>query len=249
MDVLQFIAQIAVPVLALVISGVSFYLTNRMNKKVNKKDYEISENLKYELMKLIAALRSMDSKAVLQAHFNHQISYSKEIEILANLHTSPCYLLLLHSIKNDDARMMMDVTMQILIINGHALGVKDIRVFTNRILDYIKNEIDLQKAFDIDVITLLNNFCTMRGTAPELTEKDKQPTEQEQEFRNFIKYLVEHGNSDPNVLMYYGLYINDHKVLEKALKSGANIKVKEIEIIKKYSQEYDAFRETKNQAK
>ena len=105
MTALDIIGQVALPSLALIVSGISFYLTNRMNKKVNKKDYEISENLKYEILKLIAALRSLDAKAVLSVHINQKIDYSPEIKIISDLRVSPGYLIFLHSI-NDDLRTM-----------------------------------------------------------------------------------------------------------------------------------------------
>ena len=50
---------------AIIISSYFAQIANRMNKKVNEKDYEISEQLKYDLLKLVATLRFYDSKAAL----------------------------------------------------------------------------------------------------------------------------------------------------------------------------------------
>ena len=140
MSILGFIGQIAIPVLALLVSGFSFYLTNRMNKKVNKKDYEISENLKYELLQLIAALRALDAKAVISPHVNEKVDYSQELQVISNLRMSPGYLVFLHAIDNDKDRFWVDFNIQYLSIIGHKLPMQDIRMFSNRLLDLLKNK-------------------------------------------------------------------------------------------------------------
>lgn len=241
MNILQFTLQLTVSIIALIVSGVSFYLTNRMNKKVNKKDYEISENLKYELMKLIAALRFMDAKAALTVHFKQKMDYSREIDILADLQTSPGYLLFLKSIENDDERMLLDINMKMLVIDGNTISKDDIRSLTKRILYTIRNKTNLKGTLDIDVIALLNNFCTMRGAAPELSEKDKKPSAQSQVFCMFIQHLVEQGNTDPNVLLFYAVFTENEDLLSAALASGANPNTTDIELIKKYQKEYNDF--------
>lgn len=249
MDILQFTLQLTVSIIALIVSGVSFYLTNRMNKKVNKKDYEISENLKYELMKLIAALRSMDAKAVLTVHFKQKMDYSREIDILADLQTSPGYLLFLNSIENDDERMLLDTYMKILVIDGNTMSKDDIRILTNKILDSIRYKANLKATLDIDVIALLNDLCTMRGTAPELSEKDKKPSAKSQMFSMFIQHLVEQGNTDPNVLLFYAVFTENKDLVDEAIASGANPNTRDIELIKKYQKEYDDFCASQGQGK
>ena len=239
MNIIEFIGQIAVPVLALIVSGISFYLTNRMNKKVNKKDYEISENLKYEIMKLIAALRSMDAKAVLAPHFKQAMDYKQEIDILSKLQTSPGYLLFLHSVASDDDRMMLDLTMKMLVINGNAMNRQDIRISANRILDFIKNKTNFRDTLDVDVIALLDDLCDMRGTAPEFDESTVK--QDNVKLKDFFEYLIKNGNTDPDVLLFYSIFVNDKELTEKAINLGASLNVTDKELIERYKKEYNAF--------
>ena len=239
MNIIEFTGQIAVPVLALLVSGISFYLTNRMNKKVNKKDYEISENLKYEIMKLIAALRSMDAKAVLAPHFKQAMDYKQEIDILSQLQTSPGYLLFLHSVANDDDRMMLDLAMKMLIINGNSMNRKDIRIFANRILNFIKNKTNFKDVLDIDVIALLDDLCDMRGTSPEFDESTVK--QDNVKLKDFFEYLIKNGNTDPDVLLFYSIFVNDKELTEKAINLGASLNVTDKELIERYKKEYNAF--------
>lgn len=239
MNIIEFTGQIAVPVLALLVSGISFYLTNRMNKKVNKKDYEISENLKYEIMKLIAALRSMDAKAVLAPHFKQAMDYKQEIDILSQLQTSPGYLLFLHSVVNDDDRMMLDLAMKMLIINGNSMNRKDIRIFANRILSFIKNKTNFKDVLDIDVIALLDDLCDMRGTSPEFDESTVK--QDNVKLKDFFEYLIKNGNTDPDVLLFYSIFVNDKELTEKAINLGASLNVTDKELIERYKKEYNAF--------
>ena len=89
-----------------------------MNRKVNRKDYEISENLKYELLRLVAALRSLDAKAVISPHVEGKMDYTQEIGVISELRMSPGYLVFLHSINNDDDRFWIDFNIQMLFFQG-----------------------------------------------------------------------------------------------------------------------------------
>lgn len=240
MNILEFIGQIAVPALALIVSGLSFYLTNRMNKKVNRKDYEISENLKYELLKLIAALRALDAKAVMSPHVNKTMDYSQEIQVISNLRMSPGYLVFLHSINNDDDRFWIDFNIQLLSVVGKEMSMQDIRKFSNRLLDLLKNKTNLQGILDLEVLDLMKEFCEMKGTAPEFNDNNSESSF-DKKFKTYIEALVKQGNSDPDVLVWYGVLFSDTEILEKALKDGGRPNITQEEIIKKYKQVYDSI--------
>jgi hypothetical protein len=240
MSLLEIIGQIAVPALALIVSGVSFYLTNRMNRKVNRKDYEISENLKYELLRLIAALRSLDAKAVLSPHLKGKMDYSQEIKVISELRVSPGYLVFLHFITNDDDRFWIDFNIHFLSVEGNNMSMKDIRKFSNRIINILKNKTDLKGILDLEVLDLMKEICDMKGTAPQYEEEkveDKEPPI----FDSFINYLVSNGNSDPDVKVWYGVLYNNTEVLKQALDAGGNSKSTQQEIVDKYKSEFETF--------
>ncbi len=240
MNIFEFISQIAVPALALIVSGISFYFTNRMNKKVNKKDYEISENLKYELLKLIAALRALDAKAVISPHIASNVDYSQEIQVISNLRISPGYLVFLHSINNDDDRFWIDFNIQFLSIAGNTMHIQEIRRFSNRLLDILKNKTNLRGIFDLEVLDLMNEFCEMKGTAPKFQETNIEDNSADK-FKSFIAHLVEKGNCDPNVLVWHGVLTNNTTLLKEALASGGKSNITQQDIINSYKDEFDRF--------
>ena len=85
----HFVVDYLIPIVALIISCVTFYLTNKTNKKVNRKDYEMSENVKYELLQLLATLESIKSKTLVAPHCKVRMNYSEEIATLRKLKVSP----------------------------------------------------------------------------------------------------------------------------------------------------------------
>lgn len=55
------------------------------------------------------------------------------------------------------------------------------------------------------------------------------------QFKEFVEYLIkEEKNTDPDVLLFYGVFQDDAGLVEKALQEGANVKVTDTEIIKRY---------------
>jgi len=240
MNILEFIGQIAVPALALIVSGISFYLTNRMNKKVNKKDYEISENLKYELLRLIAALRALDAKAVISPRINCKMDYTQEIQVISNLRISPGYLVFLHSIDNDDDRFWIDFNIQFLSIAGNTMHINEIRRFSNRLLDILKNKTNLRGILDLEVLDLMREFCEMKGSTPKFQENNIEDNS-DTKFKSFIAYLVENGNCDPNVLVWHGVLTNNTSLLKEALASGGKSNITQQDIINKYKAEFESF--------
>lgn len=242
MSTIEFISQIAVPALALVVSGLSFYLTNRMNKKVNRKDYEISENLKYELLRLVAALRSLDAKAVISPHVEGKMDYTQEIGVISELRMSPGYLVFLHSINNEDDRFWIDFNIQMLSITGNDLSMHEIRMFSNRILDIVKNKTNLKGILDLEMMELMKEFCEMKGAAPEYKEV-KEEDAAEELFKAFVFHLVEEGNDDPDVLVWHAVLYDNTDLLKQALELGGRPNSTKRDIIDKYKDNFQKFKD------
>ena len=61
-------------------------------------------------------------------------------------------------------------------------------------------------------------------------------------FKSFADYLVNKKNIvDPDVLFLYGVTEIDLNVAEKAIESGANLDVTDVELVAKYSNEYEEY--------
>lgn len=239
MDILQFIGIIGIPAVALIVSSISYYKTNRMSKKVNSKDYEISENLKYELMQLIAVLKSLDSKAALSPGLNVKADYLPEINEISKLVISPSYLVFLRSIDNEKDRSWVDLNIHYLVIRGNEMSRSEVRQFSNRVLDLIKNTTSLKNTLNLDVFNLMKEFCDMKGAVPKYEEKEAK--NDNEMFSLFLSYLRNNGVDDPDVNVFYGVVNGDEELLKQALNAGGNPNITDKAIIKKYKDLYLSF--------
>lgn len=243
MRILEFISDVAFPALALIISCVTFYFTNSMNKKVNKKDFEISENLKYEILRLIAALRSINAKSNLINSLPGRVNYNDEIKIINDLKLSPGFLLFLRAIRSDDERFWLDLHIQLLTINSSRMSDAEINSIAGKTLNYLKSSTTLKEVLDIEVFELIKEFCDIKGAVPNYVEQ-KQDSKDDA-FIQFLTYLKKDlGISDPDINLFIGAATNDAKLVEQALNDGANQKGTHIDIINKYPVEFKKFMDT-----
>ena len=89
---------------------------NELAKMINSKEYQIYEDLKYQMIQVIAAVRAIDAKAAValdiqnESNQTYKPNFSLEIDILEKLQSSPGYLIFLNSIVNSDARTRIEST-------------------------------------------------------------------------------------------------------------------------------------------
>lgn len=237
MDILEFISQNAVSGLAVIVSCVSAYFTNRMNKKVNKKDFEIAENLKYELTHLLATLRSLKAKAVLSPHLPKKIGLSQELTVLSELRMSPGFLLCLHALDDDEDKWKLQFLTMYLSAIGEELKVSEI-IDKSEQIERLLQKIDSKKIKKVNIFELLKEFSNMKEIAPAYKELQVKENEEDVLFKTFINNLVESGNTDPDVMLWHAVLTNDKDKLSKAADAGAKLNVTDKEMIKRYQTEY-----------
>lgn len=92
---------------AIVLSIIAYRQSTKAALKVSSKEHEMSENLKYDILQLIAVLNAIDEKARLKT-LRGKIDYSHEIEILLRLQSHPEFLLLIRSIKESPYRNVLE---------------------------------------------------------------------------------------------------------------------------------------------
>ena len=109
----------------------------------------------------------------------------------------------------------------------------------DRTLDFIKNKTNFRDTLDVDVIALLDDLCDMRGTSPEFDESTVK--QDNVKLKDFFEYLIKNGNTDPDVLLFYSIFVNDKELTEKAINLGASLNVTDKELIERYKKEYNAF--------
>ena len=205
MNAIEYLSQNAVAIFALLLSCVTFYLTNRMNKKVNSKEFEITENIKYEILHLIAVLRAIDAKACLEPHTKDEINYSQELEEIAKIRTNPSFLYFLFTITKDDDRFWVQLNTNMLVVQGESMSHSDLRMYSNRMLKLLKIYIKFDAANEKDLKLLIPAFCEMKGLAPYEENHDKKT---DLKFNKLIDYLVKKGVKDPDVELFYGVMHN-----------------------------------------
>lgn len=227
--------------IALILSWISFHNSSNITEKINSVEFQISKEVRYQMIELVCALRSIDTKAAVAPHINEKIDYSEEREVLSKIQRSPSYHTYLLSIKDKDDRLLFDMRIRLL---SESLLVFDnessyeIRNWVHLILDHFVEGTDLEEAMQMKYNDMLVNLCKMEGVYSAFTPMPDEPNI----IADFTEYLiVEKRVNDPDVLLLNGAYNNDAEVMKKALDAGANRNVTSEMLIEKYSVEYDEF--------
>ena len=238
----HFVVDYLIPIVALIISCVTFYLTNKTNKKVNRKDYEMSENVKYELLQLLATLESIKSKTLVAPHCKVRMNYSEEIATLRKLKVSPGYLILLQSIKDESKRAHFDLLIELIIIQvGSGCSYRDLESFNNQIAEILQ-QVDVLQFSNVDVAKQISTFLATKGVAQWVTPASKEEVDEESEvIKAFTEYLISNGCQDPDVEYIYGTLAKRRDIIDKAVKNGANLKITYEEIVDRYEKELEQF--------
>lgn len=209
---------------------------NMLTEKINSKEYQMSENLKYELLKVVADLKSIETKASIEHIMFMSMDYSKEVEDIKTLRTSPGYLLYLNSIGNEEYRQFLDLALLMLTHPTDAFTAEHRRGFSHYALDILRNKTNLD-SISTDVGVLVEELCDMEIVAPQYKTQEANGS-----LELFLKYLMDEKTiNDVDVLFFFGRISNDTILLNQATKEGANTKITILEIIERYRTEYYQF--------
>lgn len=237
----------AISLVAIVLSYFSYKKSSQTAMKVSSKEHDISENLKYEVLKVISTIRALDTKATVGMSEKNGSDYSKEIEALIQLQLSPEYLLFLKSIKKDEDRLLMEL--RIRLLTQPSMPEKSIREWTHLIKEALENQVNLDEMVKQIVDDYHNNWnklvkelCEMEGVFSIYNNLNDKIIHEIN--RVFLKYLVnDKAYNDPCVFFLYGIMINDVKMVKEAKERGVDESVTDNEIKQKYHTEYDEFLE------
>ena len=120
-----------IEILVSFILGVSTTLvTNAYNKKINAKEYEISENFKSEFLEMVLSLYSIKDKI----EYEEPKDISAECEKLTELRLKPGYLLMMLSFKNEGEIVKFDNRLQEIIELKQYAGQIDPDIKENNIV-------------------------------------------------------------------------------------------------------------------
>lgn len=155
-----------------------------LTRKINSKEYQIYEDLKFSLLQVIASVRSIDAKAAVyldnlrDQHRENKLNqdFSQEIEIISKLQSTPGYLIFLHSIEDQESRTTIESIFRNLSMQIDYFDCSSIRVATHMLMDHIKSSINPTLINNDDVYNLMIDLCTMDGVFTNFN------------YENFLKY-------------------------------------------------------------
>lgn len=223
---------------------------NDILELASSRDYELVENVKTDLMSLIAVLHSIGKTSIYMNHMPQgtKMDLSIEYSTLGRIKNSASYLYLLKALKeqnedNLDLYFWFDVRYNIL------LGTRDTKVAL-QLLNTIKNaELDFGRIEQYKVQDVYSEFAKFsavgygddEGDSEELTDSTP-PTGPNDVFEDFVIHLVEEKScEDPDVMLFYSVFKNDPEITKNALDNGANTRCTDKMIVEKYNQEHKAF--------
>lgn len=184
--------------LALVLSIITFIHSSKVTKQVHSKEYEMFENLKYEVLKIIADLKAIDAKIAAPAYngddkFDYtqkiekqHVDYSQEIESLIKMQSTPGYLLLLHSIKDDNKRKDLEETFRFFTTSK----LKDVwvREWVHMIIESLKENASFERALNMNFGDLVKELCEMKSFYTEyyVSDAKKENDKTKIDLSNFL---------------------------------------------------------------
>lgn len=187
--------------LALVLSIITFIHSSKVTKQVHSKEYEMFENLKYEVLKIIADLKAIDAKIAAPVYngddkFDYTqkieeqpVDYSQEIESLIKMQSTPGYLLLLYSIKDDDKRKDLEETFRFFTMSK----LKDVwvREWVHIIIDSLKENTCFDRVLNMNFGDLVKKLCEMKSFYTEYYVSDAKK-ENDQTIIDLSNNLILH---------------------------------------------------------
>lgn len=170
-----------------------------LTKKINSKEYQIYEDLKYSLLQVIASVRSIDAKAAVyldnlrDPHRENKLNqdFSQEIEIISKLQSTPGYLIFLHSIEDSKSRTTIESIFRNLSMQIGYFDCSSIRAATHMLMNHIKSSINPALINNDEIYDLMIDLCTMDGV---FTNFNYDNVLKYKELSDkFVKYLESKG--------------------------------------------------------
>lgn len=197
--------------------------TNELTERLNSKEYQISESLKYDIIELVSILRAIESKSFL-ARFvdDYEIDYSTELQMLKKIQTRPGYRVFLHSIDGDGNRHQIEILIQHFIdfyLTSPTTTSTEIGDQVQLILNEIGENTDLTSNLNMDFNDFIKDLCHIERMVP----KEYDSLEHEERYCDFVQYLLVFKDYDDPDIEYYYSYFCEMDTLRamEAVKKGA----------------------------
>lgn len=231
-------------VLAIIVSIISLAISINMNsqtikltKRLNSEEYQISESLKYDLMQMIAILKTINAKTYIEG----DVDFSYELEAIKSIQSKPGYHYFLNRFDNVYNKKTIEYgVLQLTDLLTAGASKVSIKTMSLLILDELSNNIDLQRGVEKDFESVLKYMCLKDGGLTTTQKHNDLEYEAFDDLHDFFHYLVNKGIEDQDVLLCLGIWHQDQEQIQSAREKGAS-DCDTYDILKKYQQEYYIF--------
>jgi hypothetical protein len=260
-----------VPVVSFVVSLIALgnsILSFRMSRRASTSDYQATQKVKLETTALIAALRAMMVKGAVYSQqdaalrknkdYSRYVDLTAEKKVVQDFLCSPTaiayysylterskeagvsseewrtFFLRAAELLSEDDRYVAAKKAARLEKLFHPIEAEDFVGISRNVQDL---SVALKRLFDdIPHDTLIS--ALMASSEPELSDEEFQ------EFVFFIK--KEKMVTDPDVDLFYGVFLNDTSIVQSAISQGANVQTTSGEITRRYKNFLSEFRARKS---
>lgn len=221
-NLFKFIVETLLTIGTVSIAAIAYY----QSKKASKKEYQIYEDLKYQIMQVIAAVRSLDAKAAValdiqkEGNHIHKPDYSLEINIIEKVQSSPGYLIFLESIENPKERFQIESIFRNLSSKISFFDNQYIREASHLLMRHIQRNVNKKAINDDKTYKQILMLCEMKGV---FTNNDhyNKVVEEVEERTNFVDFLINRGIKEPDIK-----YISWEKLKKTFSKEYEKFKMK-----------------------
>ena len=150
---------IVISIVALGWSAITYFDALRRSKV----EYEILESMRYEHLKMVADLKSMQSKAqsAIKQKKGDKNDYSKELSDITSLKTNPGYYIILLSLKDELSRYKLESNLLCLSNNIESLSPTDKNKYIGNSLRILHENTDLNKHKKLKLDELIEDLCQL----------------------------------------------------------------------------------------
>lgn len=194
-------ASTIISALALIFAIFASYFSYKATMKVSSKEYEMSQNMKYDLVEMVTVLRSIDNKASLLSYTDNNIDFTTEIQSLKSIQSKPGYLVFLSLIEERSERLRVENGM--LLLSDYFLVSTNtqktiIRAWVRGLLNIMEKYVDFDKSIEIDYSDVISKSCSKK-TVLSKTDIDSLYLDNAFLVRDFVYELKLEGVADPEI--------------------------------------------------
>lgn len=208
---------------ALIVSARASYKAIETTEKVSSKEYQMTQNMKSDLVELVAALRSIDDKAAMSKSEWKEYDFSSELKLLNDIQSRPGYQCVLYFLQNGSDRFEVEnglKTLSCVYLVSNKASMTEIRSQAERIMKVLDYHPNIMSMEVIEFEKILQFMLKARNYDPIVVGDVLR--EHESRRKDFLEKLMREGFEDPDIRYYYYTFVvPDSALANQARQAGA----------------------------